>query len=227
LRELIGEKLPDQLREMIEERVLTGFYRPGMRLDELELAASFGVSRTPIREAFIQLASAGVIEIRPRRGAIVSQIAPERLKEMFEVMAELEAMCARLAAGAITATERTELSQAHLACQGALASDDPDAYYHLNEAFHQAIYRFSHNGFLEEQTLQVLRRLRPFRRMQLHLPRQVEASFVEHGQVLDAILAGDAASAALCLRHHVGIQGDRFANLLAMLAQERDGSPVS
>jgi DNA-binding GntR family transcriptional regulator len=220
LRDLIGEKLPDQLRELIEERVVTGLYGPGMRLDELELAASFGVSRTPIREALIQLASAGVVEIRPRRGAIVSQISPERLREMFEVMAELEALCARLAAGAITDPERAELAQAHRACANALDQGDPDAYYHLNEAFHQAIYRFSHNGFLEEQTLQVLRRLRPFRRMQLHLPHQMETSLAEHGKVLDAILAGDAAGAALGLHHHVGVQGDRFKSLLAMLAKD-------
>lgn len=221
MRALIGEKLPDQLRERIEERVVTGVYKPGSRLDELELAASFGVSRTPIREALIQLASVGVIELRPRRGAVVSQIPPLRLKEMFEVMAELEAMCARLAATHITEPEREELTQAHLACQGSLDSPDPDAYYHLNELFHQAIYRFSHNAFLAEQTLQILRRLRLFRRFQLRLPGQLATSYREHGEVLAAILSGDGERAARTLHDHVSLQGDHFSSLLGLLRKDR------
>src|SRR5437016_10839463 len=87
-----------ELRERIEEKIATGELRPGSRLDENELAAEFDVSRTPIREALIQLASVGIVQIRPRRGAIVPELSPHRLVEMFEVMAELEAMCGRLAA---------------------------------------------------------------------------------------------------------------------------------
>src|SRR3954464_12870938 len=104
------QKRSDQLREAIEEKIAMGEYPPGMRLDEAPLLAQFGVSRTPLREALIQLpslglvgirprlASRGLVDIRPGRGARFAEVSPHRLIEMFEVMGELEAMCARLAA---------------------------------------------------------------------------------------------------------------------------------
>src|SRR6266496_92169 len=88
----------EALREAIEDKIATGAFPPGMRLDETELTQKFGVSRTPLREALIQLSSMGIVSIRPRRGAVVADVTPQRLLEMFEVMGELEVMCARLAA---------------------------------------------------------------------------------------------------------------------------------
>src|SRR4051812_21901976 len=103
---VMKQKRSDQLREAIEEKIAIGEYPPGMRLDEAPLLAQFGVSRTPLREALIQLASLGLVEIRPRRGASVAEVTPHRLIEMFEVMGELEAMCARLAARRMTEAEQ-------------------------------------------------------------------------------------------------------------------------
>src|SRR3546814_18041549 len=88
----------DLLAERLEEDIVSGRFAPGERLDEVSLATSFGVSRTPVREVLQRLASSGLVELRPRRGAIVAQISIGRLVEMFEVMAELEGMCGRLAA---------------------------------------------------------------------------------------------------------------------------------
>src|SRR4029079_2336854 len=120
----------------------------GMRLDEAPLLQEFGVSRTPLREALIQLASLGLVEIRPRRGAVVAELSPHRLFEMFEVMAELEAMCARLAARRMTDAEQKELRAPHKPCREAAASRSSDAYYYANENFPRAIYAPSHNTFL-------------------------------------------------------------------------------
>ena len=97
--------LADQLRESIEEAIATGDLPPGARLDEAELIARFDVSRTPVREALLQLAAAGMVEMRPRHGAVVAKISLPRLIEMFEVMAELEAMSSRLAARRMDAQE--------------------------------------------------------------------------------------------------------------------------
>ncbi|MFS2117573.1 GntR family transcriptional regulator, partial [Herbaspirillum frisingense] len=99
----------ETLRESIEEMIAVGKLAPGQHLDETSLAEEFGVSRTPIREALIQLASMGIVEMRPRRGAIVAEIGPQQLIEMFEVMAEFEAMCGRLAARRMTPAEHVEL----------------------------------------------------------------------------------------------------------------------
>ncbi|MBS0368566.1 MAG: GntR family transcriptional regulator [Proteobacteria bacterium] len=209
----------EQLGEEIEERIVTGVYPPGMRLDEQELAAAFGVSRTPIREALIQLASIGLVEIRPRRGATVPEMSADRLCEMFEVMAELESMCGRLAARRILPAELARLRDAHQACEEARDAGKPDLYYQLNEVFHRRIYEASHNGFLAEQATALHRRLRPYRRLQLRVRNRMQSSFSEHAGIVEAIVAGDGEQAASLLRAHVVVQGERFTDLVATLRQ--------
>jgi len=176
-----------------------------------------GVSRTPVREALIQLAAEGLIEIRPRRGAVVTSIGPARLMEMFEVMGELEAMCGRLAARRMSEAQRQALVAALDACEAARAQNDSDAYFYCNEQFHAAIYAGSQNQFLIEQTTQLQRRLRPYRRLQLRVRNRMGVSFKEHQEVVMAITAGDAAATEQALRNHVVVQGERFADLLATL----------
>lgn len=206
-----------RLREAIENDIVSGDFHPGERLDEASLATRFQVSRTPIREALQQLASAGMIEIRPRRGAIVALATPERLYEMFEVMAELEAMCARRAARRISEESSVALLLAHEGCASHL--EDADAYYNENECFHQAVYQASGNAFLMEQVEAMQRRLRPYRRLQLRVRNRIRASFTEHETIVAAILAGDEDKAAQTMREHVRVQGERFSDLVASLAR--------
>jgi DNA-binding GntR family transcriptional regulator len=207
------------LRETIEEMIAMGELQPGRHLDETELATRFGVSRTPIRETLIQLESMGLVVIRPRRGAIVAELGPQQLLEMFEVMSELEATCGRLAARRMTAQEQQVLLAAHEACKAAVEAQEPDEYYYRNEAFHEAIYAGSHNSFLFEQTRGLYRRLRPYRRLQLRVRNRIGHSYAEHEGVVQAILAGDGDKAAELLRSHVMIQGQRFSDLMASLPQ--------
>ena len=220
---VIGMKLSEQLRDAIEERIVTGAYPPGSRLDEVEIAGAFGVSRTPIREALIQLASVGLIESRPRRGSVVAEVSPERLRDMFEVMAELEALCAGLAAERASDAARAALAAAHAACEGAVKAKDPDAYYRLNEQFHHALYDACGNRFLAEQARQLHRRLRPYRRLQLRVPGRMKASFAEHGGVVDAVLGRDGAEASARVRAHISVQGERFATMVAALRRPAPG----
>ncbi len=207
------------LREAIEEMIAVGSLSPGEHLDETELAQRFGVSRTPIRETLIQLASMGLVVIRPRRGAIVAELGPQQLVEMFEVMSEMEATCGRLAARRMTPAEQQALLEAHRACKEARDAEEPDAYYYKNEVFHEAIYAGSHNQFLIEQTRNLYRRLRPYRRLQLRVRNRLANSYDEHDGVVQAIVRGDGELAAQLLRDHVMIQGQRFADLMASLPQ--------
>jgi DNA-binding GntR family transcriptional regulator len=211
----------EKLREAIEESIATGAFAPGMHLEETELAQRFGVSRTPLREALIQLSSMGIVALRPRRGAVVAEVTPQRLLEMFEVMAELEAMCGRLAARRMSAADQAVMMRAHKACEAACIAQDPDTYYHENEQFHYAIYAGSHSGFLIEQTTAMHRRLRPYRRLQLRVRNRLAMSFSEHNGIVDALIAGDAEAASERLRLHILIQGERFTDLLASLASLR------
>jgi DNA-binding GntR family transcriptional regulator len=212
-------RLSERLREAIEEEIATGGLLPGTHLDEVELATRFGVSRTPIREALSLLLGEGLVENRPRRGTVVAQASPQRLFEMFEVMAELEAMCARLAARRASDAEMESLDAVHERCRAAAGQRDPDAYFYANEEFHRAIYAASHNTFLAEQAQALQRKLRPYRRLQLRVRNRLGRSFEEHQGILDALREGNAEKAVEAVRNHVIVQGERFADLLAGIQQ--------
>ncbi|EGF31507.1 Transcriptional regulator, GntR family [Oxalobacteraceae bacterium IMCC9480] len=216
----------ETLRESIEEMIAIGELLPGQHLDEVTLAAQFGVSRTPIREALNQLMSMGIVVMRPRRGAVVADIGPQQLIEMFEVMAEFEALCGRLAARRMSAPDHAALLAAHQACKDARDNATPDEYFFRNEAFHEQIYAGSRNAFLAEQARALHRRLRPYRRLQLRVRNRTRASYDEHEQIVQAIIAGNGDLAVELLRQHITVQGQRFADLVAALPKLPD-KPLS
>lgn len=210
-------KRSEELRDTLEEEILTGHWRPGDRLEEAMLAERYSVSRTPIREALLQLSASGLIERRPRRGAVVAEIGPRKLMEMFDVMAELEAMCARLAARRITCESMQKIIDVHETCGRACESSDINSYYYENEVFHAMVRQAGRNDFLMEQAEILQKRLKPYRRMQLRARDRVRASYQEHGAIVAAIANGDADAASREMRGHVGGMGERFNDLLATL----------
>jgi DNA-binding GntR family transcriptional regulator len=206
-----------RLKQRIEDEIVSGELALGSRLDENQLAIRFGVSRTPIREALLQLAATGLIQTKPRRGSIVSAPEPHLLLAMFETMAEIEAACGRLAARRLASTDAAALQAALTGCRAAMVAEDAEAYYAENYVFHSVVYRASHNDFLADQALSLHRRLAPYRRLQLRVRQRVPQSLAEHEAIVAAILAGDATQAADALRSHVIVQGDRFTDLVAGL----------
>ncbi len=204
-----------RLKQAIEDEIVDGTLPPGTRLDEMQLAARFGVSRTPIREALIQLTMTGLVETRPRKGSIVSTPEPLHLLAMFETLAEIEAACGRLAARRLIPEDEAALKDALAACARAAAAGNTDAYCQENDVFHIAVYRACRNAFLGEQARQLNRRLAPFRRLQLRVRQRITQSLAEHTEIVDAIVSGDEVRAADALRAHVVVQGDRFSDLVA------------
>ncbi|CAN7659611.1 GntR family transcriptional regulator [Rhizobium rhizogenes] len=215
----MSENVVQRLRDEIENGIISNDFAPGERLDEVQLATRFGVSRTPIREALMQLNAIGLVEIRPRRGAIVIDPGPHRIFEMFEVMAEIEGMAGSLAARRLTDADRAAILAAHDDCKRSSSAGDSDAYYYDNERFHRTIYTASHNEFLTEQCIALHRRLQPYRRLQLRVRNRVATSFSEHDAVVEALFAGDAERARTLLRQHVSIQGERFSDLVSTLSR--------
>jgi DNA-binding GntR family transcriptional regulator len=207
------------LRDQIEEAIVSGTYRPGDRLEEQSLAEQYGVSRTPVREALRQLQEAGLVDIKPRRGAAVTIVGPSELIHMFEVMGGLEAMAGRLASRRLDEASRKELLDSHEACRAAV-NQGSDAYYYENERFHMAIYKASGNPFLEEQARALHRRLKPYRRIQLRSLNRIEQSFAEHDRIVTAIVNGNSNEAEQALWDHITIQADRFHDFLAGLSRE-------
>ncbi|WP_340108754.1 GntR family transcriptional regulator [Pikeienuella sp. HZG-20] len=207
----------DSIANALEEMIVTGAFADGARLSEAALAERFGTSRTPVREAVQRLAASGLLRRLPHRGVFVRQPGPVELLEMFEVMAELEAVCGRLAARRITPGRLVDLDAANTACRAAMKADDVDGYFHQNEVFHHIIYRESGNGFLAEEAARLHRRLRPYRRMQLHVRGRVPQSMAEHEEIVAALKAGDETRADAALRRHVAVQGEKFHHLVAGL----------
>lgn len=214
----------DDIREILENEIVTGEITPGARLDEVKLAERFGVSRTPIREVLNQLSTSGLVELRPRRGAFVAHLSLEKLVEMFETMAEMEAVCGRLAARRMTDEERDHLRRVHESCGRAARSGDPDAYYAENAEFHEVIYEGCHNRFLTDEVRRLRRRLQAYRRLQLRVRDRIKTSYAEHTEIVDGILSGDDRRTEEALRKHIMVQGERFTELIAGLEGLRSKS---
>ena len=202
--------LAEKLASAIADGILDGSLKPGERLDEVGLAQQHGVSRTPVREALRQLTTSGLIDMRPRKGAVVSQATPEQIESLFVAMAEMEATCARLCALSMTPVERRRLQARQEAMMALADTGDQDAYSDANVAFHSAIYTGSHNAPLADYAMSLRRRLGPFRRAQFRMEGRLKRSNEEHGAVVRAILAGDAVGAHAAMLHHVSLVEDAY-----------------
>ncbi|WP_306891905.1 GntR family transcriptional regulator [Ancylobacter amanitiformis] len=200
----------EELRLQLADEITRGRLPPGTTLDETALAARFGVSRTPVREAIRELTASGLVDSRPHRGAIVARPSVERLQNMFDVMAELEALCAGLAGLNMTPQERRALEDLHAGMSEMMRQGDFSAYREANEQFHTSIYAGSHNDYLIEITVGTRRRLSPFRRAQFRALGRLALSHSEHERVVTAILRGDRDGAALAMRHHIAIVHDAY-----------------
>lgn len=201
----------DQMVRAIADRIVTGYLRPGEKLDESSLAARFEVSRTPVREALGQLSAIGLVERRPNRGAIVAVVTQEYLASMFESMAELEAICARFSAERMTAAERRSLEIEHQASARLVQVGAEEDYEYFNTEFHSRLYRGAHNTHIHDLTVATRSRLAPFRRAQFMLPGRLAKSWQEHDVIVTAIMRGDAAAAGKAARDHVSIVSEASA----------------
>ncbi len=199
----------------LEEDIVAGRFEPGSRLDEVQLAERYELSRTPLREAFAELAASGLIEIRPRSGAFVAQVSSRSMLECLAFTAEIEGIAAGWAAIRMTVQERRALQAVQAAAIPFVEASDADGYFDVNRQFHEAVYAGAHNNFVQECAHKLFLRGSPFRRLQLRQRGRLVSSHAEHGRIIEAILAEDSSAAASAVRAHVMIQGDRFMEFLA------------
>ena len=178
----------------------------------------YGVSRTPVREALRQLASTGLIELKPRRGATVATATSAQLEALFGAMAEIEATCARLAAMSMTPIERRRLQHTQDAMAAIALRDDRYGYAVANVGFHTQIYLGAHNEILSDFATSLRRRLAPFRRAQFRTEGRTSRSNLEHAAVVKAILAFDPSAAHAAMIHHMSLVEHSFGQLGAASA---------
>jgi DNA-binding GntR family transcriptional regulator len=193
----------EELRLQLADDIVRGALPPGSALDETEIARRFNVSRTPVREALRQLVASGLVDSRAHRGAVVARPSLDRLTGMFEAMAELEAICAGLAAERMPPAERLTLEAIHEELRLLSHAGSPDRYHEVNERFHNAIYAGSQNGYIAEMTLATRVRVQPFRRAQFRNLGRLAKSQAEHDRVVVAIMRGDRVGAAGAMRAHI------------------------
>jgi DNA-binding GntR family transcriptional regulator len=209
--------LSEGLRRSLEEMIVSGSLKPGERLDEMHIADRFKVSRTPVREALKALAAVGLVQMGPRQGLTVAAVSIGTLLEMFQLMAELEGLHARLAARRAGHEHKKRLETAHERLCDVLKRNDPQLFYDVNREFHEAIYDASQTEFLAEQTRTLRRRVAPYRRYVTFQPGRMVATISEHRRILDAILNADGDAAQRAAREHVNLLGDNLADFIASL----------
>lgn len=198
-----------------------GALNPGDVVEEAALIARHGVSRTPLREALIQLETAGLIERTPRKGALVFKPTLEQFLAILEVHAKLEGQAAGLAARRLSATHAKALEAATAACEAhALTHGDgkPDAYYQLNLDFHRVVAEAAGNPYLLEMIKTNARKLMAYYRARYHYKGVIATSAQEHREIADLIMARDAEAAETTMERHVSFDHVAALDLIAALS---------
>lgn len=215
-------KAAERIRQAIEDSIRTGAQLPGTPIDEADLMRRYKVSRTPLREAMLQLQAQGLLTSHPRGGMSVTKMSLQQLLALWELLAEMEGLCARLACERMTEKERQDLTAVHEAATVVVQGNDREGWREANLAFHEILYAGSRNPFLREEILRIRARTGAYRQHAFAAVGQLPASWAQHGEIVSAICARDATAAYGAMVRHlspgVGMQG--FASFVAALPQE-------
>ena len=210
----------DTLIAAILEDIDAGRLAPGQEIDEAVLAARHSVSRTPIREAYIQLEASGLIRRLPRKGAVLFKPTLEEFLAIQEVHAQLEGQAAGLAARRISPVMREQLHAVVAACEAHASQKgdaDPDGYYQLNLRFHETVALGAANPFLVEMIKTNARKLMAYYRARYQYPGAIAQSALEHREIATLILSHDRDGAEVAMQAHVLYDQVTVMDLLAAL----------
>lgn len=196
-------KASDKIRMKIEDAIKQGTLLPGDPIDDAELAAQYQVSRTPIREALIQLQTQGMITGLPRGGMIVAKMDLQQLLSLWELLAELEGVTVRLACQRMTPEELTAIMLAHESSRAVMESEDIVGWQEANLRFHEVIYRAARNPYLRQEVLRMRTRTGYYRRHAFGALGRIRASFEQHCKIVDAFIRRDAEAATKAMVFHM------------------------
>jgi len=209
------ESYSERAYRELKRRILDGEMRVGEQHMEQEVAALLGMSRTPTREALIRLANEGLVEVRPRHGMQVRSVSVEDMREIYEILTALESAAAGLAAQhGLGEAQIDQLRAAVNDMDGALVSDDLDAWAKADERFHRLLLEFSGNRRLEALVGTYIDQAHRVRMLTLRLRPKPVASNDDHRAVVEAIAAGDAETARKVHWAHRELSGRMLVDLL-------------
>lgn len=199
----------------LEQAILRGEFAPGELLNEIELSERFGVSRTPVREALLNLSAGGLVELERGRGAVVVGISLDTVFEAYEVLANSLGFACALAAERMSPRQRAELQDIVEEMARTTGPKARERYIELDEALHEKILEGCGNALLGYQVRRCKGRIAAVRQSSMRSHKSVEHIVPEIARVVDAILARDAEAARTALVAHVAVRGDGAQRLMA------------
>jgi DNA-binding GntR family transcriptional regulator len=205
----LHQEVVAQIREMIRKGSLVR----GQKIDEQRLSELMGVSRTPIREALRMLHSEGLVDLIPHKGAYVTQLKIEELRDLFEVMSVLEGTCARLAVSRMTKGELTKIEALHRNLEKHFQKKNHEAYLETNHYMHLFIQELSDNKVLNDVINGLRQKILLYRHRQLYYKDRFTESMQEHRQILEAFQNRDPALADGTMQKHLMEQCEALINL--------------
>jgi DNA-binding GntR family transcriptional regulator len=197
------QRLHDAVVEHLQNLIIEGVLAPGVKLNEREVCERLGISRTPLREAMKVLASEGLIEIAPNRGAFVSKMNDTEIWETFEMMSGLEALSGELAAERISPAEIADIKALHQAMLVCRAQNDLPGYYSRNQTIHNKINAAARNSVLRQLYLSINRRLQALRFKSNFQEGKWDRAIHEHDEMIQALEARDGKRLSAILRQHL------------------------
>lgn len=195
--------LYQQVAEQLRSKIFAHDLKPGAWLDEQTLAAEYGISRTPLREALKLLAAEGLVVLKPRRGCYVAELSEQDLDNVFPVMAMLEGMVAQEATRRVTSANWQHLSSIHAELEQTAAANNVDGFFDANQRFHTALSDIAGNRYLAQLIDDARKLLKLTRRDSLRLSGRITQSLAEHREILAAIEARDENLAAQRMYQHL------------------------
>lgn len=211
----------------LEREILEGNLPPGMRLDEQELAKRFQVSRTPVREALLELTAQGLVMQVAHRGTFVADLTLEDVFGSYEVLARLEGLCAKLATRRMTPAQKQDLQQLHQRMADSLDSAQRSQYIELDAAFHDTLVAGAHNGSLAEHIRLCNKKIAPVRLSSMYSVADMAVAHTEHEALLQAMLAGEDDLAERLMTMHVAMRAEQVRDLAAVWSSRRSASANS
>lgn len=196
---LLHEEGVDRLRDLI----MQGQLAPGTKLNERVLCQQLGISRTPLREALKYLASEGVVELLPNRGAIVAPLDPARLQQIFAVLESLEGLAGELACRNATEQQLREIRALHFEMLAHHARHELADYFRCNQDIHIRIVEATGNEPLAQIYRSLNANARRARYMANLSQERWDKAVEEHNEILDALTRRDAARLQRLLREHL------------------------
>ncbi len=194
------EEVAESLRQRIFSRELT----PGSWIDELKIAEAYGISRTPLREALKVLAAEGLVTMKVRRGAYVTEVSEQDLVEVYHLLGLLESDAAGVVATRATDTQLNELQALHAQLEAAAApgQQDREQFFRINEQFHLRLLDIANNRWSRQMVADLRKVMKLNRHNSLLKSGRIEESLAEHRLVMVALAQRDAAAATARMREH-------------------------